>query len=617
MADVETFVGCRWEVGSPVMMFGLGPVLRYEMITTARRGRYYLARVVYGLVLLYVLWNQQRTWELFQALNRQFFSASRGTMGGSHEEIRRFAESAFIQFAGVQGLVLLCLVPALVAGVIADEYQRKTLHYLLASRLSSAEIVLGKLAARLVHVGAFVALGLPVVSLLGLYGGLNPEYVFYSYLGTATTVLFAAGLSMLISIVAQRPRDAILASYGLLAFWLLGPMSIAGVAHEIRGPLFWIGPVNDWLLISNPVVAWSELTRGSFRFTPGSGTLGGQFRWNFSEMAGIHTVLGLLFLVLAIAGLRPMRGSAWPGGKPHTGWGARLARVARSINRSHLAAPVLQNQILAARRDRPPCGDRPMLWKERYTTTSGGLRWLSSGLFLIVCGVALGCYLLDVTQPVVAEIVQGSSTHRERTELNAAVRQSSVVLGILAMLSVAASASVSLTSEREGDTWVSLATTLLTPGEIIGGKQLGALWSARRVGAALLIVWTIGLFLGAIDLLGFVAALAITLFGAWFITSMGVLISSRARNGTRALVATFLIMFATGWIWPGLLWESLVSGHDLARLRSELGPGRAFSGSATLEALVGFAIVPAVYAGAAGLLTFWSIWRLRTRWGEG
>ncbi len=330
-------------------------------------------------------------------------------------------------------------------------------------------------------------------------------------------------------------------------------------------------------------------------------------------MAAIHTILGLLFLCLAIAGLRPLRGSAWPGGKPHTGWGSRLLGVARSISRSQLTAPVLQNQILAARRDRPPCGNRPMLWKERYTTPSGGLRWLSSPLILIFCSVALGCYLFDVTQPAVAELVRGSPTNRERTEVNAAVRQSSVVLGILAMLTVAASASVSLTSEREGDTWVSLATTLLTPGEIIGGKQFGAIWSARRIGVAILIVWMIGLLLGAIDLLGFLAALAITLCGAWFIASMGVLISSRAANGTRALVAAFLTMFVTGWIWPSLLWGSLVSADDLARLRFELGTGRTMTGNATLGALVGFAIMPAVYAGAAGVLTLWSIWRLRTR----
>ena len=60
----------------------------------------------------------------------------------------------------MQGLGLILLIPALVAGIISDEYQRKTLHYLLASRLSSAEIVLGKLGARMVHVVAFVGAGI-------------------------------------------------------------------------------------------------------------------------------------------------------------------------------------------------------------------------------------------------------------------------------------------------------------------------------------------------------------------------------------------------------------------------------------------------------------------------
>ena len=134
------------------MLFSLGPVMRYELITTSRRRRYYFLRAIYGLLLLAQLSLLFRVWE---------FHAS----GGGHARADpEFAEDAFIQFAGTQGLCLLLLIPALVAGIISDEYQRKTLHYLLASRLSSAEIVLGKLGARLVHVVAFVAVGLPIVA---------------------------------------------------------------------------------------------------------------------------------------------------------------------------------------------------------------------------------------------------------------------------------------------------------------------------------------------------------------------------------------------------------------------------------------------------------------------
>ena len=154
----------------------------------------------------------------------------------------------------MQGLGSCCSSRRSFAGVIADEHQRKTLHYLLASRLSSAEIVLGKLGARLVHVVAFVALGLPIVSLLMLYGGLNPVNIFYVYMGTATLVLFASGFSILISILARRPRDAILATYGLGALWLLRSALARGIWRIIStGRSAWVAPVNDALLFTNPI----------------------------------------------------------------------------------------------------------------------------------------------------------------------------------------------------------------------------------------------------------------------------------------------------------------------------------------------------------------------------
>lgn len=598
------------------MLVGIGPVLRTEMITTARRPRYYVARAVYGIILLYVLWHQQSTWFWAQAAIRHSAAFRGWGVAGTHEAIRRFAESAFSDFVGVQGLFLLCVIPALVAGVIADEYQRRTLHYLLASRLTSAEIVLGKLGARLVHVASFVALGLPVVSLLGLYGGLNPEHVLYGYLGTATTVLFAASLSMLISVVANRPRDAIVATYGLVAVWLLGPTSISRIAHAIRGPLFWVGSVNDWLLASNPLVAWSEFARGPVAVARFAAILRVRFIGQFYAMVGLQTAFSLLFLLLAIVGLRPLRGSTWPVKKPGAGFGKRLWEMTLSIVRSGLAAPVLQNRLLVARADRPPCGDHPMLWKERYARPSGGLSWLASPLVLIFCSVALGCYFFDVTQPVVAQILSGPSIYWERAELNLAVRQSSVVLGILAMITVAASASVSVTGEREADTWVSLAMAPLSPREIVGGKQFGALWSARGIGIVLLAVWLIGLAFGGLDPWGFLAATVVIACSACFIASLGVLISSIARNGTRALVATFFVMFAAGWIWPDLLWRALISRQDLARLRSELAASSTLSGNQTFEILLRLSILTALYAGASGILTYWSIRKLRARWGE-
>ena len=73
--------------------------------------------------------------------------------------------------------------------MIANEKQRKTLHYLLSSRLTSGEIVLGKLLARMLHVAVFLAIGLPIMSLLTLFGGVDPLWVVMSTAGTVSTSL--------------------------------------------------------------------------------------------------------------------------------------------------------------------------------------------------------------------------------------------------------------------------------------------------------------------------------------------------------------------------------------------------------------------------------------------
>src|SRR5690242_9923547 len=97
-----------------------GPVFRFELLTTARRPRYFVARTLYGLFLLFVLWQE------FQSWRHQPFLVT-------FESMSHFAQSTFMAFAWAQGFALIALVPALLAGTIADEHQRKTLHYLLAS----------------------------------------------------------------------------------------------------------------------------------------------------------------------------------------------------------------------------------------------------------------------------------------------------------------------------------------------------------------------------------------------------------------------------------------------------------------------------------------------------
>ena len=121
-----------------------GPVFNVELLTSSRRRWTFGVRVVYGLILLFIIWMSYR-----ESFPERAMAA--GTV--SIQRLSQFAAEIFAVFAVTQAVAVALLTPPLIAGVIADDRQRKTLHYLLASRLTSGEIVLGKLAAKLLHLG--------------------------------------------------------------------------------------------------------------------------------------------------------------------------------------------------------------------------------------------------------------------------------------------------------------------------------------------------------------------------------------------------------------------------------------------------------------------------------
>src|SRR5262249_60683401 len=75
-------------------------------------------------------------------------------------------------------MILLGLVglaaPAATAGAICQDKARGSLALLLATDLSDAEIVLGKLAARLVPALGMILCVSPVLAIATLFGGVEP-----------------------------------------------------------------------------------------------------------------------------------------------------------------------------------------------------------------------------------------------------------------------------------------------------------------------------------------------------------------------------------------------------------------------------------------------------------
>jgi ABC-type transport system involved in multi-copper enzyme maturation permease subunit len=515
----------------------MGPVFRAELLRTARQRRYYGMRLVYGLLLLLIVWSGYEQMRRAQAVVHL-------------ADVAAFATDTFLAFAFVQLITLLLLVPAVFGGAIADEKQRKTLHYLMASQLTGGEIILDKLLGRSAHLAVFVAIGLPVVSLLGLFGGISAAMVIVAYAGTFTTVVFAIALTVLISTLARRVRDAILSSYLLMLMWLLVPSLIFVSGSIIRPALyFWIQPVNDWLVDLSPLGTYLRVAIGGR-----IGILAWQrVRGELLQMVSVQLAGAALLLMLAIWRLRPAF-------RRHEETPTR-----RTWFRS-MGAPLRRRWFA-----HPECGDDPILWKERYFAPVDRFTRLVllPAIVLITLPLALITEVHgDIGRIAVEFAMRGFEARRSLPQGFRWALQ--VDLGwyvALWLLAVTGASAASVTIEREKDTWVSLTATPLTGREILRGKVLGAMWHQRGFAAVLVFLWALGLLTGAVSPLGILASVAVVTLLTWLVATVGVYSSLRASSTTRAMTSALTTLailngypFLLLWFfWGRLYWESSYS----------------------------------------------------------
>ncbi len=515
----------------------LGPVFRSELLRTARRRRYYTLRVLYGLLLLSVVW-----------LGYELAFAGKPT--ATIDEAAEFAEGTFIRFAVVQLVAILLMIPALFGGAIADEKQRKTLHYLMASQLSSFEIVVDKVLGRAPHVATFLALGLPMVCLLGLVGGVSPEYVAIAYLGTFTTATMAVALTVLVSTVSRKVRQAVLISYILLLAWQIAPAIVLLAGSRLFPATYgWIEPVNTWVGATSPLWVYSSMfIRNAFGFGRGMGPASATFlAEQLAWMAGLQLGAAALMVLLAVWQLRPTFRRHEATQPRRTWFGPRGPR--RPGRRPRWW-------------DRPACGDDAVLWKERYfARTDVFTKLVVLPATILVSTILIMASGLDESLGEAARnLWRGGGPRMGSETFVDHLRVVSAWYTAIWLLALAGASASCLTVEREEDTWISLTSTPLTGREIIRGKVLGAAWAQRGFLAIPLLLWAIGLVSGALHPLAVAGSLAMLGLTSWMVAAVGVDASLRAPSTSRALASTI-----------GTL--AVLYGYPLIFLRPFLGLG--------------------------------------------
>ena len=116
---------------------GLGPVFAYEWLTASRRPQGFALRALFVLMLL-------------GALGLVWVGRTDVRERVTYKALAEVGQQFFLAVIGTQITLVLLAAPAATAGAICLDRARGTLAHLMVTDLSDGEIVLGKLAARLV-----------------------------------------------------------------------------------------------------------------------------------------------------------------------------------------------------------------------------------------------------------------------------------------------------------------------------------------------------------------------------------------------------------------------------------------------------------------------------------
>ncbi|MEX0938882.1 MAG: ABC transporter permease [Pirellulales bacterium] len=469
----------------------LGPIFRAEMVTSARRRRYFVLRVVYAILILFLLWGSYAQLTYY---GRQI----------SIQDVASVTASFFYSYAWLQLLGVLAVGPAMVAGTIATERSRRTIEYLFATQLSNSEIVLGKLTARLLSVAYLVAVGLPILAIFRLLGGIPAEQLLLVFAVTGSTMVLVASVSICISVWSQRPRDAVMRSYLFLIAFLFVPLMLT------PGPLLslpqWLQDANGYLLSVNPVWMMASISMG-FSF----------------PVAGTHPIrdflLGQTGISLVCIGLATM--------------------AVRQVHLRASGAPAKRRrwESFSLPRLRLPLGAEPMLWKELFARHS--ITRLGVAGRIVVLLLVGAVTTLNVATYTASSYASVGARQYFAASMGAAV-------GCVGLLLIAARAAGAVAGEKEEETWDAVLSTPLSARQIVLAKFAGNLYAARWLVVFLLTIWVPGLH----QMSGFLFRLALLLatFGVLllFAVGLGTWSSMISKTSLRALGPTLVIAFFVG-----------------------------------------------------------------------
>lgn len=564
-----------WWADLPGRVFG--PMFALDALRAGRRTSTFLARGLFLVGVAFVLF--------------LFFTASysrfRGAALVDPKLLAGFAEDVFWVYAVAQFVIVCVLTPAFTAAAVTDEKERKTLDFLLVTDLSAREIVFGKLGARVGVLCMFVLAGVPILSLVQFFGGIDPRAVLVAAAVTLVSIVSLAALGVACSVALPRTREAVVLAYAVpaayvyVSYWawwnvVMLPMIGMGIFGGNGTSFDWTGPVEAFAA-GNPFVLMTKFGRGG----PANAFAADNAPEAAAGFAAFHGLFALLAIAFAALRLRVVARNAGAVGVKLRGRAARLFAW-------------LTGKRTEARKH-PPVGDDPVYWREVHTDPGGGVlrRLLAVGVVCAVVFPFLSIVANTLLWPPSYTPRWGPRQYDRWKDFHDQTKVwvclVTAGLGMLMLLRAAVRGAGAVAGEKDRDTWAGLIGTPLTTADILRGKWYGCVlgqWDAMCLLAA---VWTVGVLTFAVNPLALALAagsLAVYLAAfAW----LGISCSVTARNTRLAIArAVPLAVLAGGgfWVVPGCFGACLGIGGG-SGMGELLGYGAAFVAGFTPPVMLG------------------------------
>ncbi len=545
-----------------ILLFGLvardavrnlfGPVFFYDVVRTGRQRLTFIVRWLYTLLvsftltMLYYFWLDGKV---------DYFRNPNPVIGMN--ELSQFGTEFFMTFIVMQFIVVVLLTPVYVAGTICIDKERKILEFLFATDLRNREIIFGKLASRILNLLMFVLVGLPILAFVQLFGGVDPEQLLACTVATIVTIIGLSALGIWFSTMLKKARDAIMLTYLSYAAYLF--VTMAGAVYTNIVPLkgWWNTPLplgnysfglNDvlgWLADGN--IFWNLLLMSGPRGVAGTFVL----EERLTAYVVFWAIASALLLGHAILRLRTVTLNQAYGAS-----GGTRSRK-KKIKSADGSEAVVVNEL---RRTYPPMGNNPVLWKEVFVDSGTRGGWIARLIFGIIVLAMIAPFVIIIWN----EFIDPWTSTRNRTfserwynfreTTNVWIRVITGILTLLIILAAAVRGAGAVSGEKDKDTWISLLGTSLSSDEILMGKFWGCVLGLRKIYFFLLLIWMLGLALGAVNpVMILFTAILIALYVSAF-SGIGLYCSMTSRTTLIATVrAFFAAIFCAGGFWLVIL----------------------------------------------------------------